>query len=502
MKKYGCAKLAVALRTNSALAVLDLGSNILGDDGVGHLVHVLPTIRLKLLDLRDNGIGDDGAALLSSALATHESLTTLLLVDNDISDPGAIALSQMLVSPLLLLHALFGIFTAACLLFIRSSILQCPQRTNSVLTKLSLRENNIEDDGVTELAYALTPPEQPESGTIASPLLSLDLMYNKFTDTSAQLFVNALDTNFTLCELPFRTDRVSQSMRDLLDDKLLRNGVEPVCMRVAANDPDLTSLDLARRQIGITSGSRLSPALAYNGTLVSIDMQHNHLGEEGGLRLVDALASAAREKRSKLRSLNLASNKIGPRCSRSLQTLLGLNGCMLRSLWLQDNNFGDEGAVAMGAGIDANGKRGTGSSENANTQDVSDNALIMQKRALLELSLASNGIDTEGAVALERAMRTNLFVKKLDMQCNQIAPSSRAALNDSLCRNRMQLTVSRLQQNDQALTSLNLSAQVPACHCPPCCDTFLRRNLLILLSLLYYYVIIIIIIIIINYYYY
>jgi Ran GTPase-activating protein (RanGAP) involved in mRNA processing and transport len=98
MKKYGCAKLAIALRTNSSLAVLDLGNNILGNDGVGHLVQVLPTIRLKLLDLRDNGIGDDGATLLSSALATHESLTTLLLVDNAIADDGAIAISQMLVS--------------------------------------------------------------------------------------------------------------------------------------------------------------------------------------------------------------------------------------------------------------------------------------------------------------------------------------------------------------------------------------------------------------------
>jgi Ran GTPase-activating protein (RanGAP) involved in mRNA processing and transport len=336
-----------------------------------------------------------------------------------------------------------------------------PQRTNSVLTKLSLRENDIQDEGVIELAHALATTARPESGAIASPLLSLDLMYNKFTDESAQLLVDALETNFTLSELPFRTDTVSQGIRDLLDDKLLRNGVEPVCMRVAANDPELTALDLARRQIGITAGSRLSPALAYNGTLVSIDMQQNHLGDEGGQRLVDALASAAREKRSKLRSLNLASNKIGSRCSDSLQTLLGLDGCMLRSLWLQGNHISDAGAVVISAGIDANGKRGANSSSNASsTQDAADYALVMQKRALLELSLASNGIEAEGALALERALRTNLFIKKLDMQCNQVPPTSRAALNDSLCRNRMQLTVSRLHENDPMLASLNLSAQV------------------------------------------
>ena len=103
---------------------------------------------------------------------------------------------------------------------------------------------------MTELAHALAPPVLADSGAVASPLLSLDLMYNKCTDTSVKLLVDALDTNFTLCELPFRTDMVSQHLRDLLDDKLLRNGVEPVCMRVAANDSQLTTLELARRQTG------------------------------------------------------------------------------------------------------------------------------------------------------------------------------------------------------------------------------------------------------------
>jgi hypothetical protein len=71
----GALELAVALRQNNALDLLDLDSNDIGSDGASALADALAANdALKDLNLRYNPIGDDGATSIAEMLTRNESI--------------------------------------------------------------------------------------------------------------------------------------------------------------------------------------------------------------------------------------------------------------------------------------------------------------------------------------------------------------------------------------------------------------------------------------------
>ena len=87
-----------ALQTHENLSHLEMGSNLLGDDGALELAAGLMEggRNLTWLSLHSNGIGDAGAEALAGALARHPTLRTLSLWENDIGDAGVAALAAAL----------------------------------------------------------------------------------------------------------------------------------------------------------------------------------------------------------------------------------------------------------------------------------------------------------------------------------------------------------------------------------------------------------------------
>ncbi|KAG9061040.1 hypothetical protein KI688_007669 [Linnemannia hyalina] len=206
--------LSKALKTNSTLTTLDLFGNSIGRDGAQALSEALKTnSTLTTLDLKNSRIGSDGAQALFEALKTNTTLTTLNLTDNTIVNSGAQALFEAL-------------------------------KTNSTLTTLNLTDNWIGPNGAQVLSEALKTN---------SALTTLDLSYNSIGSDGAQALSEALKINSTL-----------------------------------------TTLDLRGNSIGRDGAQALSEALKINSTLTTLVLSGNYIGDDRAQALSDAIKRNSR----------------------------------------------------------------------------------------------------------------------------------------------------------------------------------------------------------------
>uniref|UniRef100_A0A674BE27 NACHT domain-containing protein n=1 Tax=Salmo trutta TaxID=8032 RepID=A0A674BE27_SALTR len=157
-----CETLASALQTpNSPLRELDLSYNDLGDRGVKLLCVGLtsPLCNIQTLVLASCKLTYESCETLASALQTPNSpLRELDLSYNDLGDRGVKLLCVGLTSPLCNIQTLVlgqcGL-TEGCCSYL-ASVLSSP---NSQLKQLELRDNDLQDSGVTLLSAGLEDPD-------------------------------------------------------------------------------------------------------------------------------------------------------------------------------------------------------------------------------------------------------------------------------------------------------------------------------------------------------
>jgi internalin A len=309
----------------SQLTSLDLGGNLIGDDGARALAALT---QLNSLGLWRNEISNDGAR----ALAALTQLASLGLSNNRIADDGA--------------RALVGL---------------------SQLTSLDLGSNQIGDDGARALAdlTQLTSlglwvnqigPDGARALAGLTQLTYLSLWRNPIGDDGARALADLAQlTSLHLDESQIRADgaRALASLTRLTSLRVGGNqiGADGAC--ALAGLTQLTSLDLGGNQIG-ADGAR---ALAGLTQLTSLHLGNNQIGDDGacalaGLTLLTSLylghnqigddGGRALAGLRQLTSLALAVNKISDDGAR---TIAGLT--QLTSLNLWGNQIGDDGARAL-----------------------------------------------------------------------------------------------------------------------------------------------------------
>ncbi|XP_070712057.1 ribonuclease inhibitor-like [Pempheris klunzingeri] len=187
LQKECAAALASALASNpSHMRELDLGGNILGDDGVMEIAGLLKDPNCKVTTLRLAGcrFTERGCAALASSLRSNPAhLRVLDLARNDLRDGGAENLSEFFVEPLCQLETLIlkcCWLTAACCRSLIHAL-----SGSSALKELDLSYNSLMDRGV-----------EPLSDWLGKPQCRLEILrLSKCTDSSCESLASALRLN-------------------------------------------------------------------------------------------------------------------------------------------------------------------------------------------------------------------------------------------------------------------------------------------------------------------
>lgn len=229
----------------------------------------------------------------------------------------------------------------------------------------------------------------------------LDLSGNRIRDPGAASMATLLESNDTLVHISLKSNDIGADGMCALATALTRNNT-------------LTSLDLGgirgvnRNHVGARGAEALGNMLMANAVLHTLDLSSNGLGIEG----TGLIASGLQENTS-LRSLKLACNNIGPDGCRLLASVL--QGSCLEHVDLSRNAIGDAGAGHVALAFQA----GTEGGEH-----------------IVELRLDSNDIRDIGCRSLAPMLRTNVSLKKLHLNHNDLGTGMvdiADALRDNRC---------------------------------------------------------------------
>ena len=347
------------------LELLDLSDNTLEDEGGVALARATSLPRLTNLSLGSNRLGVASLTALGEAAFTPQ-LRALTLRNNHLSDAHMralasaplVALEHLNMSNNLLgdqgVHALFGRHHALHglreLELYRNDIGAAGARAlawqaGEAITALSLNSNRLGDEGFRHLMGSanlrhierlyLSHNELRDESLLAltdtphmTRLRTLDLKHNQLGRVAMEL----------LCH--------TSSLRALEALRLSENKIDAAGLGYLMRWPGLTglrALDLSSNAFRDDGVAALESALpdGESFALERLSLGHNTLGDEAFARLLRAPLL------SRVRTLDMQANQLGP---RAMQALAGLDADalpQLRELVLPYNPLGDEGARAL-----------------------------------------------------------------------------------------------------------------------------------------------------------
>lgn len=275
-----CLQVTHALRSNSQVRSLMLGTNAIGDVGaqaVAELATVNPGI--EVLYLGCNNIGPEGADHLRSALADDASkVTGLWLKRNPLGPEGAVRIAHML-------HG------------------------NRSLRILDLVNTDLRDDGVEAVVHGVctgTAPLQhlylsgnalgPSAAISLSRLLreapqvrGLYLSVNRLSDEGAALIAEALGGNSTLQTLELASNGIGpEGAAALFAAARKHPGLQRLSLGYA---PSTKALGASANPLLDEGAEHAAELLSGNATLRELDLFRTGIGERGMASLAEAMKS-------------------------------------------------------------------------------------------------------------------------------------------------------------------------------------------------------------------
>ncbi|XP_045569050.1 NACHT, LRR and PYD domains-containing protein 12 [Salmo salar] len=328
-----CETLTSALQTpNSPLRELNLSYNDLEDRGVKLLCVGLtsPLCNIQTLVLDGCKLTYRSCETLTSALQTPNSPLRKLDLshNNDLEDRGVELLCVGLTSPLCnILTLVLGQcgLTEGCCSHL-ASVLSSP---NSQLKQLELRDNDLQDSGVTLLSAGLEDPD--------CKLHTLGLGQCGLTEGCCSHLASVLSSpNSQLKQLELR------------DNDLQDSGV--TLLSAGLEDPDCKLHTLGLGQCGLTEGccSDLASVLSSpNSQLKQLELRDNDLQDSG----VTLLSAGLEDPDCKLHTLGLSGCLVTEEGCAALSSALRLNPSHLKELDLSYNHPGDSAGGLLSAAL-------------------------------------------------------------------------------------------------------------------------------------------------------
>jgi Ran GTPase-activating protein (RanGAP) involved in mRNA processing and transport len=108
-------------------------------------------------------------------------------------------------------------------------------------------------------------------------------------------------------------------------------------------DSKITSLDASSENIGPVGGNAVAAMVAVTGALTALDLSFNDLNDDGVSAVCEAIQS---NKETKLASLNMGANSIGPIGAKSVAAMVAVTGALMECD-LSNNAMGEEGKASI-----------------------------------------------------------------------------------------------------------------------------------------------------------
>ncbi|XP_073344187.1 leucine-rich repeat-containing protein 34 [Pagrus major] len=289
-------------------------------------------------------------------------------------------------------------------------------RSNTCVTGLDVRYNDITDEGAGHLADLLQDN---------STLLSLDLMFNNIQTNGAEVLAKSLQCNSTLLSLGLSGNKienrgamhlasmlqVNNTLKELelADCDLATQSVIAFAIMLKSNST-LHSVDISRPLLFSHQEEwavHFSEMLVLNSSLVELHLGKMGMTDTGMERLTEGL-----RLNHSLRYLDLRCNRVTRDGVHHLSKVLKQNPT-LEVIDLSSNRIEDEGAVYL------------------------SEAVAWPGCVLRELSVSSNNIRTEGLLSLARAMKVNTTLSHIYIWGNHLEEPVRQAFRELITSGRL-----------------------------------------------------------------
>jgi len=337
----GITAIAEALRVNGALTKLWLADNNLQEEGIFAICEALEqNTTLKELNISGgrpgNNIGGSaGAKHVAKMVGINGGLTSIDLSGNQLCGIWEDWRGQQ------------GTYTAEGITAIADAL-----RVNGALTSVKLRGNWLGDEGWGAIFAAIC-------GNKDSKIMSMDASSENIGPADVKLIAEALRTSVTggLTSIDLSGNQLCGIWTDDDGDQkgtYTAEGITAIADTLRVNG-GLTSINMSGNNLtdsgrDMTGIKELAAALGVNGVLTSLDLSSNDLKDEGVSAVCEAIQS---NKETKLASLNMSENRIGPVGAKSVAAMVAVTG-VLTSLDLSFNDLNDEGVSAVCEAIQSN----------------------------------------------------------------------------------------------------------------------------------------------------
>jgi hypothetical protein len=428
----GIAAIADALGVNGALTSVNLRGNKLEDKGWGAIFAAIcgnKGSKIMSLDASSENIGPAGVKLIAEALRTSVTggLTSINLRCNKLRDEGwgdiFAAICGNKDSMIMSLDASSEIISPAGVKLIsealRTSVTGALTVTNLLGNQLDAESAKMLDEVAKQKGISLCGIQRDQTTAdfrgkgdkgLKLPdaiLLRSDLSQAVVTGglTSLNLSSNNL---CPVTETGYIKASQVQGSSFNEGDKVVYQGKEMIVSKAKDRHGEIRMTSLP----DMSGLNALADAFRVNGGLTALDLSSNSLKDEGVSAVFEAIQI---NKETKLASLNMHANSIGPMGAKSVAAMVAVIGALTK-LSLAWNKLGEEGTEAICEALkqnrtlkelDMSGRDNIGGE--AGAKHVAD--MLGVNGGLTRLDVRQNKIAGNGAAQLAAAVLGNLKIE-------------------------------------------------------------------------------------------
>ena len=419
-------ELEYVISHNAGLEELYLGCNFLKLGGIKVAKGLQKISSVKVLDLEKNNLSNEVAEDLAAAVSINKSLEKLWLNDNCFVHSTAVILEGLKqISTLKVLDLNNNKDRSKKI----SAAITYVITKNKSLERLSLSNNNLNDNGIIKIAQSLCKH---------SNLKLINLQRNNITTKTAEALASIISSNTGLEEL-------------YLGNNQLQLGAAKISTALR-NISSLKVLDLRNNNIPEEVADELSVAIVANNTLEKLWLNGNHLGSST-VMIVNALNEVTTLKELTINDNKNKSEELAPTIASAIT-----KNKLLEVLSLCDNNLNDDGVIKIAQSLCKHSKLKHINLQYNNITEESAEALasiISSNTGLKKLYLGNNQLQL-GVAKISTALKSISSLKVLDLQNNNISEQVADELTDAIRANNL---LEKVWLNDNLGSSMAVIAK-------------------------------------------